>query len=834
MPIDRPEARYGTSHEQLRAALQDLHLRAGKPSARSISRALGDVSHTTVADLLAGRRIASWDIVRRTVVHLGGDETEIQDLWMSAVGETHSRDVLGVAPPAALQAPMALAQLPALAAGFTGRDEELEVLARLLGPARGAGPVVVSAVAGLAGVGKTTLAVAAGHAAVQQGWFSGVLFLDLHGYEQAPVGPGEALDALLQALGVPGEHMPPGTEERAGLYRSVVAKIAEPLLVIADNACSEAQVRLLLPGAGPHKVLVTSRHTLAGLGARLVDLSVLDQQTSVELLDRALRIAHPGDDRISRDPEAAWQLAEACGGLPLALQITAALLSADAVLTAAELADQLGTYQDRLTRLQYDDGSGPSAPSVAAAFELSYHRLDDTAARLFRLLSVVPGPDISTVATAALAGLLPAEVRTVLASLARAHLIEAAPGTGGRWRMHDLLRLYARQLSDQNADSDGREQAIDRLLDYWLDMAEAADAHLRTLNGAEMAARFADRDDALAWLDAEQTSLIPAVRMAAATGRDHVAMRLPLRLAEYFNWRRRFDDCLAVTAISLSAARRLRDRGNEAMALNNLGAALREARRFEEAITACQDAAAIYRQIGDRHGEAMALNNLGAALREARRFEEAITAYQEAIETFREIDDEYSARIALANLNAVPLPDVDRVLGREHPDTLTARSNLARWTGEAGDPATARDRYVALLHDCERVLGPEDPDTLTARSNLARLVGGAGYDKRKQDPPTSSEGAEALIRRLEGQLAETQPTTSLPLTSSYRQLSAESYWNLRTVAEMENWDDAEIVGIIEEYLYPSLDSELSYNSSTFSGTDWRHLRSRIKRSEEDQ
>ena len=162
---------------------------------------------------------------------------------------------------------MALAQLPALVAGFTGRGAELAQITALLDPAGAAGAVVVSAVAGLAGVGKTALAVQAAHAARQAGWFGGgVLFLDLHGYDDAPVEPGQALDALLRALGVAAEHIPPGIEERAGLYRSELAQISDPVLIIADNASSEAQVRLLLPGPGPHRVVVTSRHTLAGLG----------------------------------------------------------------------------------------------------------------------------------------------------------------------------------------------------------------------------------------------------------------------------------------------------------------------------------------------------------------------------------------------------------------------------------------------------------------------------------------------------------------------------------------------------------------------------------------
>jgi hypothetical protein len=243
-------------------------------------------------------------------------------------------------------------------------------------------------------VGKTTLAVAAGHAAVRHGWFGGgVLFVDLHGYDQ-PVQSGQALDGLLRALGVPAEHIPPGTEEGAGLYRSVPAQVSETRLVVADNACSVAQVCPLLPGTGPHKVLVTSRHTLAGLGARLVDVTVLDDDAAVALLDAALRAGRPDDDRIAGDREAAGRLAQVCGRLPLALQITAALLNADPALGAAELADDLAESV-RLQRLAYDDGSTASSSSVAAAFELSYRRLDETAARVFRLLPVNPGPDVS-------------------------------------------------------------------------------------------------------------------------------------------------------------------------------------------------------------------------------------------------------------------------------------------------------------------------------------------------------------------------------------------------------------------------------------------------------
>jgi hypothetical protein len=381
------------------------------------------------------------------------------------------------------------------------------------------------------------------------------------------------------------------------------------VLVIADNASSEAQVRSLLPGPGPHRVIITSRHTLARLGARLLDVEVLDQPAAVGLLDKVVRAARPADDRIGTDQAAAEGLAAACGGLPLALQVTAALLAADPTMTAAELAAELADEVRRLEALRYDDGSGVSAPSVAAAFELSYRQLAEDTARMFRLLSDGPGPDLSTAAAAALADRPVGETRRVIGQLIKAHLVEGGNGAAVRWRMHDLLRLYARQLSAAHADADGREQARGRLFSYYLDTAGAADTHLRALPGNPVPEAFPGREEALAWLDGERACLIAAVTMASS-GWDQVAMLLPLKLSEYLLWRRRFDELLAVTAISRDAARRLGNRRGEASALLSLGLALGEARRFDEAISVCRHAASVFREVGDWHGEGMALNNL--------------------------------------------------------------------------------------------------------------------------------------------------------------------------------------------------------------------------------
>ena len=574
-------------------------------------------------------------------------------------------------------APVALAQLPPLASGFTGREAELAQVAGLLDPAAGAGAVVVSAVAGLAGVGKTALAVQAAHAARSSGWFAGgVLFIDLHGYDSSPVQPGQALDALLRALGIRGEHIPETAEQRAGLYRSVLAQIADPVLVVADNASAEAQVRPLVPGPGPHRVVITSRHTLAGLGARLLDITVLDQVAAIELLDQAVRAARPDDDRIGGDPAAAGRLAGVCGGLPLALAITAALLAADPALTAAELAAEMADEVRRLEALRYDDGGGVSVPSVAAAFELSYRQLDEDAARMFRLLPAGPGPDVSTEAVAELTGWPAHQARAAIGRLVRAHLVEPG-GVRGRWRMHDLLHLYARQIPDNGPDE--RELAVGRLLAWYLRRTDAADDHLRALAGEPVPAEFTGRDDALAWLDAERPGLISAVTMAAGTGRHREAMRLPLNLNEYLQWRRRFDDWLAVIAVSRDSARQLNDKGGEAAALTNLGVALVEVRRFEEAVSAHRDAAAIFRETGDRHREGTALTNLGLALRYVRRFEEAISAHQDAAAIFREAGDRHSEGLALVGLG-LALAAV-----RRFEEAVSAHQDAAAIHREAGD-----------------------------------------------------------------------------------------------------------------------------------------------------
>ena len=685
----------------------------------------------------------------------------------------------------AVAAPTALAQLPPVTVGFTGRDDELAVLAGLLDPATAGGPVLVSAVAGLAGVGKTTLAVAAGHAARERGWFGGgVLFIDLHGYDDQRVEPGQALDTLLRALRVPAEYIPPSAEERAGLYRSVLAQVGEPVLVVADNASSEAQVRPLLPGTTLHKVLVTSRHTLAGLGARLVDVTVLDEETAVELMDGALQAARPGDDRMRTDPEAASRLADVCGGLPLALQITAALLNADPTLSVAELADELAVESARLALLAYDDGSGAAGLSVATAFDLSYRRLDETSARVFRLLPVNPGPDVSTAAAAALAGLTVRKARGVLAGLARAHQIEAAPGAPGRWRMHDLLRLYAQRLSDAHADADGRNQGRDRLLNYYLRTADAASQHLRAVPGMALPEDFTGRASALDWLDAERPSLIAAITTAADTGPDEAAMRLPALLAPYLvDWRLRFDDALVTATISRDYARRLGDLANEATALNTLGIALREMRRFEEAITAHQYEATICRQSGDRHGEGKALGNLGTSLREARRFEEAITAHQAAAAICRQSGDRHGEGKALGNLGN----DLEEV--QRFDEAITAHEDAAVIFRETGDQ---RSEGIALFNLSSALQGAgRFEEAIIACQAAATICRDVGDQRGEGMALNNLGGALAALGRYEEAIAAYEQDIAICRKTGDRHGEGFTLDNLGTaLQELHRFEDA--------------------------------------------
>ncbi|MGW1093939.1 tetratricopeptide repeat protein, partial [Streptomyces sp. NPDC002596] len=537
--------------------------------------------------------------------------------------------------------PTALDALPPLPEGFTGRNDDIAFLLNVLDPDRATGQSAVAVLSGWGGVGKTTLAHAVGHAAQERGWFTGVLLVDLRGYDPHPAQAEDALEALLRSLGVRPAHLPPPGAEREVLYRSQLnarERAGERLLVVADNASAAGQVRSLLP-PGDHGMLVTSRHSLPGLG-RMRTVNRLQPDDAVALLKGALQGNDPDDQRVDEEPAAAEQLALACGYLPLALQITAALLAGDPGQPLAERAESLAHAEGLL------DGLNDGERSLRATFDQSFDRLPPQEQDLFRLLSLNAGPDISTPAVAILVDLPQAAAERLLGQLAASHLIER--GTiRGRWQMHDLLRAYAHEQADAFMGR-GRvprrryEQARARLTDHYVQLAKAANTHLQP-PGTTVASQFANRTQALAWFDAERENLIATAHTEATT---KTGMSLGFTLGQYLEWRRRLQDLVIVRSLALDACHAMGDTRNLAAAWNNLGNALHDLRRFEEALDAHQTSRDLHQQTGDTHGEATAWNNLGGALQELRRFEEALDAHQTSRDLHQQTGDTHGEATA--------------------------------------------------------------------------------------------------------------------------------------------------------------------------------------------
>jgi len=640
--------------------------------------------------------------------------------------------VAGLVPPAAAPLPL-VAQLPADIPDFTGRAGHLQNLRDLLsGPRRpdSPGAVVVAAVIGAGGLGKTTLAVHAAHL-LRPHYPDGQLYANLVRPNAPPIPPGDVLARFLRDLGVDPGRIPAGEEERAAQYRSLLTD--RRVLIVLDDARDAAQVRPLLPGSGSCAVLVTTRNRMPDLaGSGFIDLDVLDPAEALDLFAGII-----GRGRAGAEPEATDDVLTACAGLPLAIRIAGARLAARGGWTVRNLARRLSDERRRLDELKTGD------LAVRACFEVSFaslprHDADDVdPAQAFRLLGTWQGRTIGLPAAAALMGQPEQNVADALEELVDAQLLQSpAPD---RYRFHDLLRAYAAGRANLEETPAVRDSAVRRVLAWYLHTVDAV-AHmvsphhykvqLAPLEAGCEPLGFLSLDEALNWCEIERTNLVTATRQAAASGLHVLAWQLPVAASGFFNRRTYWADWVETHQIALSSVRVLGDKRGEALVLNNLGMAFAR-RRMDEAAGYFEQALAIRREIADLPGEAQTASNLADTYRRLRRYDEALALLMRALEIQRQAANPYSEAVVLNNLGETYLS-----LGRvtEAVDSLDHAREMFRDIGEIRGEGYALDNlgeaYLSLgrvapaIGVLERALDLRDSagDRFDAADTLGRLV----------------------------------------------------------------------------------------------------------------
>jgi DNA-binding SARP family transcriptional activator len=583
---------------------------------------------------------AAYQHARRVLLDELGAEPgpELRRLQQQVLAADPVLAVHDAPPPTASAGTIVPRQLPGPVPHFVGRDKEIAVLTGLLnraGNGQGAA-VVISAIGGMAGVGKTALAV---HWAHQIGdrFPDGQLYVNLRGYDPSgqAVPPAAAVRDLLDGLGVPAERVPAGLDARAALYRSVLA--GRRALVLLDNARDTEQVRPLLPGSPGCLAVVTSRSQLTGLaaadGAHLLSLDVLADADAGQVLAARLGIR-----RAAAEPDAVTELIALCGRLPLALAVTAARAAANPRLPLAFLAAEL---RDARSRIDVLDAGDPAA-SVRAVFSWSTRQLSPAAARMFRLLGLHPGPDITAPAAASLAGAPAGRARQAIAELTRAHLLtEHAPG---RYALHDLLRAYAADQALNTESADAQSEAISRMLDHYLHTAHPA-ALLCTPTRERVTLapprpgaapeRVAGRRQAQAWFEAEHRVLAAAVTVAERAGFHTHAWQMPWTMAHFLERQGRLQEQTAVQGIALRSATRLGSQAGQADAHRFLGSACARLGDYEQARRHLADALRLYRLVGDQAGQARIQHSLCWIASLQGRHSDALRHGEQALELAR-------------------------------------------------------------------------------------------------------------------------------------------------------------------------------------------------------
>jgi len=652
------------------------------------------------------------------------------------------------APPAAAEADQAepaqmapvqpapvLWHLPASVQSFVGRQTEVSRLGDLvrqaLDAAGAAGTVIISAIDGMAGVGKTALAVHAAHRLAGQ-FPDGQLFIDMHGWTQGhePRPAGEALEVFLRALGVPPQQVPPGTDERAAMFRQRLA--GTRTMIVLDNAASEAQVRPLVPGSAGCLVLVTSRRRLKGLDeAHVLTLDVLPRADAVRLF-RA--VAGPG--RVPPDDPALPEIIELCAQLPLAVRIAAALLRHRPVWTLEYLAGLLRAHQTRISALS--DGER----DLGAIFDLSYRSLPGAGQLMFRCLGLIPGPDFDSCATAALTGTDPPAAARLLEDLVDHNLV--IQHVSGRYRLHDLIRLHARALADRDP-LPARGAALDRLMDYYQHSAGRADALISRFPrpapagpGPAQPPALPDADAARTWLRAERPNLLAALRYATSHARHERAVALTAGLATLLRNDGPWPEALALHAGAIAAARSLGDHRGQAAALIQLGAVQGLTDDYPGALDALEQASQLYRELGDPLGQANALTQLAYTRGFVDDYPGAAGDLEQALRLYQQLGNPLGQANVLAQLGNIrrltgdfpgAIPNLEQALrlyrqlgDREgQAGMLTSLGDARRYTGDSAGAVQDLEEALRIYGHLDHQLGRAN--TLMQFGELRRLTG---------------------------------------------------------------------------------------------------------------
>ena len=767
------------------ARLRRLQQESG-PGRAALARRVG-YSRSQLYAILDGqiRRPPEWDrLVKPLVRACTGDDERAVAEWrrrhhvLVAVYSELTRQGRQDQPddaPRSVGAPrVVLAQLPGDVDVFTGRAAELAELDRLLTAiptqtdvTEVAGgystSVVISAVSGTAGVGKTALALRWAHR-VRAEFPDGQLYVNLRGYDpDQPLSAADALAGFLRALGVAGADIPLELEERAAAYRSLLD--GRRMLIVLDNAATVEQVRPLLPGAPSALVVVTSRDSLAGLvarhGARRLDLDLLPPEDAVALLGALI------GERVGAEPDAASALAGQCARLPLALRVAAELAATRPAVSLAALGAELADEQQRLDLM---DAGGDPRTAVRGVFSWSYQYLSVNAARTFRLLGLHPGPDFDLYAAAALTNSSCGQAQHLVDLLSRAHLI--ATTSTGRYAMHDLLHAYATELATIEDPEDQRRAALTRLFDHYLATAAAA---MDTLVPAERDRRpripavttaapsVADPAAALAWLDTTRATLAITCAYTANQGWPHHTTHLAATLFRYLETGGYYSDALAIHTHALRAARHARTRTAEAHALTSLGAVYDRQGDYQQAADHHQQALALSREIGDRICEARALANLGGVCGRQGHYEQSVNLLRPALLLFREAGDQVAEATVLDSLGLVYWRQGRYAQAADHHQQALALSReIGDRVGEAitltnlGDVYQRQGRYAQAAdhHQQALALSREIGDRVGEASALDSLGLVYWRQGRYAQAADHHQQALALFREIGDQAGE--------------------------------------------------------------------------------